>query len=155
MEEWRFDLTNPNKGVGVIITASGTTVCMNISTERATQVVAAHNEEWKRSGGGLADAPEGQLWLVIHDKGEGYTEVHSLVMGDRAMVDQWVRHLTNGVKAHLVLQPIQVRRISIADMERVQLLFKEMRQHESDSERYRGLANTARAGLKALGAPLA
>jgi len=49
MEEWRFDLTNPEKGVGVIMTASSTTVALNVPQHVAAAVVEAHNEEWKRT----------------------------------------------------------------------------------------------------------
>jgi hypothetical protein len=151
VEEWRFDLTNPDKGVGVIITASGTTVAMNIGTPLATSVVEAHNDEWKRQ---LNRDKDVQYWLIERHLGEGQTEVHSLVTGERAMVEQWLRHLTNGVKADMRLRPLVPRAVSIEEMEEVQCLFKEMRQHESDRERYAGLANEARNRLKNLGAPL-
>jgi hypothetical protein len=151
MEEWLFDLTNPADGVGVILTANRTTVALNVKTHTATAIVEAHNEEWmqvaRREG-------EAQYWLITKHIGEGYVEVHSLVMGERPLVEQWLRSLTNGVKVDLRAQPLMPRAIDVKDMEEVQRLFKEMRQHESDSQRYVGLANEARSQLKALGAPL-
>lgn len=151
MEEWLFDLTHPAEGIGAILTASSTMIQLGIKRSPAEAIVAAHNEEWRRS---QEKREEEQYWLIVKHLGEGFTEVHSLVVGERAMAEQWMRHLTNGLKVDLRLQAIQPKMVDIEEMEEVQRLFREMRQHEADSQRYVGLATEARSRLKALGAPI-
>lgn len=157
MEEWLFDLTE-GQPTGTIITASSTVVVTHIGRPLAEAVVAAHNEEWRRQlqlrKEEIEALGETKYWLIYRDLGEGHTEPHSLVTGERPMIEQWVRHLCNGIKADMRIHPMTPKAISTADMEEVQRLFQEMRQHESESERYRGLANAARASLKNLGAPI-
>lgn len=122
MEEWLFDLTNPDQDTGIILTATSTTVVMNIDKDKAAHIVEAHNEEWKR-GQQRLDAE--QYWLIVKHLGEGFIEVHSLVVGDRTFAEQWVRHLTNGLKVDLRLQTIQPKWVDVKEMEEVQRLFRE------------------------------
>lgn len=150
MEEWLFDLTQ-GQPTGTIITASNTVVVAHIGRPLAEAVVAAHNDEWRRQ---LAREEETKYWLIYRDLGEGHTEPHSLVTGERDMVDQWIRRLCDGIKADMRVHPMRPEAVSIAKMEEVQGLFREMRQHESEAERIRGLANAARQQLKAIGVPL-
>jgi hypothetical protein len=152
MEEWLFDLTDPTYSTGTIVTVTGSRVVTDIARRLAEEVVAAHNKEWKKSCG---DAEQDLYWLILRDLGEGYSEPDSIVVGDPDTVDQYIHSLTDGTKYKLRIRTMVPKRIHSGDLERIQVLFKEMRQHESDAQRYTGLASKAREELKALGAPLA